>query len=248
MNALTGKNVVVIGGSRGVGRRIVETARGNGARVLAVARREGPLRELAQAVSGVQTLSLDASDEGAPQKVFAVLQPDILIVCGGAFPPAAPLHELNWQEFARNWEADTKIAFHFCKAALTRPLPPGTSVIVVSSGAALAGSPISGGYAGAKRTQMFIANYSQKESDRLRLGLRFSALAPRIMPDSELGKYAVAGYSQYLGVSEADFIKSMESPPTAADVAAAATEIVANAEHGRGKAFLVTGDGLQAVP
>src|SRR5262249_16538872 len=95
MNALTGKNVVVIGGSRGLGRRIVETARANGARVLAVARREGPLRELAQAVSGVQILSLDASDEGAPQKVFAVLQPDILIVCGGAFPPAAPLHELN---------------------------------------------------------------------------------------------------------------------------------------------------------
>jgi hypothetical protein len=93
-----------------------------------------------------------------------------------------------------------------------------------------------------------MANYSQKESDRLGLGLRFSALAPRIMPESELGRYAVAGYSQYLGISAADFIKSMESPPTAADVAAAATEVVANAEHGRGKAFLVTGNGLQPVP
>src|SRR5579862_3564734 len=34
MSALTGKNVVVIGGSRGVGRQIVEAALGNGARVL----------------------------------------------------------------------------------------------------------------------------------------------------------------------------------------------------------------------
>jgi short-subunit dehydrogenase len=71
---------------------------------------------------------------------------------------------------------------HFSKAAPSEPLPGGASVILISSGAALAGSPNSGGYAGAKRTQLFIANYSQKESDRLGLGLRFSAVAPRIMP------------------------------------------------------------------
>jgi len=42
---------------------------------------------------------------------------------------------------------------------------------------------------GAKRTQMFIANYAQKESDRLNLGMRFLALAPaRIMPETELGQ------------------------------------------------------------
>src|SRR6266567_4706108 len=52
MPRLTGKNMVVIGGSRGVGRRIVEAAIRNGARVLAVARQEGPLRQLAQVVSG----------------------------------------------------------------------------------------------------------------------------------------------------------------------------------------------------
>lgn len=44
---LIGKNIVVIGGSRGVGRRIVEAAVHNGARVLAVARREVPLHQLA---------------------------------------------------------------------------------------------------------------------------------------------------------------------------------------------------------
>lgn len=30
------------------------------------------------------------------------------------------------------------------------------------------------------------------------------------MPDTELGKHAVAGYSRYLGMSAADFIKSMD--------------------------------------
>src|SRR6267143_1075165 len=93
MVSLRGKNLVVIGGSRGVGRRIVEAGIRNGARVLAVARQEGPLRRLAQEVSGAEVLALDATQEGAPSKVFDVLQPDILVLGGGAFPPAAPLHE-----------------------------------------------------------------------------------------------------------------------------------------------------------
>src|SRR5439155_20982875 len=122
MLPLTGKNMVVIGGSRGVGRRIVEAAIRNGVRVLAVARQEGALRQLAQEVSDADLLSLDATDGGAPAKVFDVLRPDILVLCAGAFPPAAPLHEQSWQEFAVNWETDVKITFHFCKAALSRPL------------------------------------------------------------------------------------------------------------------------------
>jgi NAD(P)-dependent dehydrogenase (short-subunit alcohol dehydrogenase family) len=242
------KNLVVIGGSRGVGRRIVEAARRSGARVLAVARQEDPLRRLAREVSGTEVLSLDATDEGAPAKVFGVLQPDVLVVCGGAFPPAAPLHELTWQEFTVNWETDVKIAFHFCKAALSQPLSAGALVILISSGAALAGSPNSGGYAGAKRMQIFMANYSQKESDRLGLGLRFTTLAPRIMPDTELGQHAVAGYSRYLGLCAADFIQSMESPPTASDVAAAVLRLACYPEQSKGRVFIVSGNGLEAVP
>ena len=248
MLSLTGKTMAVIGGSRGVGRQIVEAGISNGARVLSVARQENRLRQLAHEVPGAEVLALDATDEGAPAKVFSVLEPDILVLCAGAFPPAAPLHEQSWQEFAVNWESDVKIAFHFCKAALSRPLPKGASVILISSGAALAGSPISGGYAGAKRTQMFIANYSQKESDRLGLDLRFSALAPRIMPDTGLGKHAVAGYSRYLGTSEAGFIQSMDTPPASSDAAAAVIELATNPEQSKGKAFVVSGKGLEAVP
>ena len=247
MPQLTNKNVVVIGGSGGVGRRIVEAGIRNGARVLAVARQEAPLRQLVQQVPGVETLSLDAADEGAPAKVFEVLQPDILVVSAGAFPPTAPLFKQNWREFAVNWETDVKIAFHFCKAALSRPLPAGSSVILIASGAALAGSPNSGGYAGAKRTQIFMANYSQKESDRLGLTLRFMALAPRIMPDTELGKHAVAGYSRYLGISEADFVQSMAAPPSALDVATAVVELATNPDQAKGKVFIVSGKGLEAA-
>jgi len=248
MIPLTGKKVVVIGGSRGVGRQVVGVAIRDGARVLTVARQDGPLRQLAQEVPGAEILSLDATDQAAPGKVFDVLQPDVLVLSAGALPPAAPLHEQNWEQFRVNWEADVKMAFHFCKAALTRPLAVGSSVILISSGAALQGSPISGGYAGSKRTQIFIQNYSQKESDRLGLGIRFMALAPRMMPDSDIGRHAVAGYSRYLGITPAEFVQGMESPPTSFDVANAAIELVTNPDPSKGNVFVVWGKGLEPVP
>jgi NAD(P)-dependent dehydrogenase (short-subunit alcohol dehydrogenase family) len=248
MFTLDGKSMVVIGGSRGVGRQVVEAGVRNGMRVLAVARQEERLRQLAREVPGVEILALDAADESAPAKVFDVLTPEVLVIAAGAFPPAAPLHEQSWQQFSVNWEADVKIAFHFVKAVLSRPLRAGSSVILISSGAALAGSPNSGGYAGAKRTQLFIANYGQKESDRLGLGLRFSALAPRMMPDTELGKHAVNGYARYLGISAGDFIRSMAASPTSTDVATAVIELAADADRTKGKTFIVSGKGLEAVP
>jgi NAD(P)-dependent dehydrogenase (short-subunit alcohol dehydrogenase family) len=247
MLSLQNRNMVVIGGSRGVGRRIAEAGMRAGARVLAVARQEKFLKQLVQEVPGIEILALDAKKEDAPAKVFDAVIPDILVIGGGVFPPSAPLHEQSWEAFGVNWENDVKIAFHFCRAALTRPLPPGASVVLISSGAALAGSPLTGGYAGAKRTQIFMANYSQKESDRLGLGLRFISVAPRIIPETDFGRCAVASYSRYLGMSEADLIQSMASPPTACNVAAAVIELLLLPDRTLGDLFLVSGEGLEAV-
>jgi NAD(P)-dependent dehydrogenase (short-subunit alcohol dehydrogenase family) len=247
MVSLSGKKMVVIGGSRGIGRRVAEAGICNGAHVLAVARQKGPLEQLAREVQGVTILDLDATEEAAPSKVFDVVEPDILVLGGGVFPPAVPLYEQSWQEFAVNWESDVKIAFHFCKAALLRPLAPDSSVVLISSCAAFTGSPLSGGYAGSKRTQMFIANYSQKESDRLGLGLRFMTIAPRIIPDSKLGQHVVAGYSRYLGLTAAEFVKGMAAPPSSCNVASAVIELVLSPDRSLGDLFLVSGRGLEAV-
>lgn len=247
MRSLSGKCMVVIGGTGGVGRRVVEAGVRDGAQVLAVARREAPLRKLAYDIPGVRIFTVDATDENAPSRTFGILEPDILVITGGAFPPTAPLHEQSWRQFAVNWEADVKIAFRFCKAALLRPLATGASVILVASYAGLGVSPLSGGYAGAKRTQILIANYSQKESDRLGLGLRFAVLAPQIVPDTNFGRRLVAGYSRYLGMSEADIIASMDSPPSPVDVAAAAVQVARNPDKSKGKVFIVSGKGLEPI-
>jgi short-subunit dehydrogenase len=56
MGAWTGKNIVVVGGSLGVGRAVVEAAANAGAHVLAVARGADALEEIASVGKGVATL------------------------------------------------------------------------------------------------------------------------------------------------------------------------------------------------
>ncbi|TIS55302.1 MAG: SDR family oxidoreductase [Mesorhizobium sp.] len=244
MGSLQGQNVVVVGGSRGVGRSIAEAALGEGATVLAVARGEQALAEFAWETSGIKTLAVDATVDSAPDQVFAALEPDVLVICAGALPPAAPVHELSWEAFSANWETDVKASFLFCRAALRRPLKPGSRIVLISSGAALSGGPpFCGGYAGAKRMQMFLAGYSQKESDRLGLDLRFMDLAPmRIMPGTGVGKAGIDGFENYAGIRPADFIAAMADMQTPADVGRAVVALATG--KSQGSSFMVSGSGL----
>lgn len=245
---LRGKRVVVLGGSRGVGREIVQHASAEGAQVLAVARREGYLAALAKTTPGIETLALDAATEGAPTRVFQEGSPDLLVICGGARPPVLPMPELTWAEFSVNWEVDAKMTFLFCREALRAPLTAGSVVVTISSGAGIGGSPISGGYAGAKRMQMFIAKYCQAESDRRELGIRFVALAPsRIMPETDLGRAGVNGYAQYLGVTAEKFLENMGPRQSPANVAEAVIELVKKPLAEPGSIFTISADGIAAA-
>jgi NAD(P)-dependent dehydrogenase (short-subunit alcohol dehydrogenase family) len=246
--ALQGKRVVVLGASRGVGREIVRRASAEGAQVLAVARQERGLAELAKSARGIETLALDAATEAAPRTVFRKSRPDLLVICGGATPPVRPIPELTWAEFGVNWEVDTKMAFLFCREALRAPLAAGSVVVIISSGAGLGGSPISGGYAGAKRMQMFIARYCQAESDRLELGIRFVSLVPsRVMPETDLGQAAVKGYAHYLGITVEKFLENMGPRQSPADVAEAVLDIAKKAPGEPESIFTISADGVAAA-
>ncbi|MGH6677943.1 MAG: SDR family NAD(P)-dependent oxidoreductase [Bradyrhizobium sp.] len=245
---LRDKRVVVLGASRGVGRAIVQCASSEGAQVLAVARQASGLTELAKETSGVDTLALDAASEAAPGEVLRRAKPDVLVICGGAIPPVRPVYQLGWAEFSINWEVDTKMAFLFCREALRAPLAPGSVVVIISSGAGLGGSAISGGYAGAKRMQMFIAKYCHAESDRLELGIRFVTLVhSRVMPGTELGQAAVNGYAQYLGVSPEKFIENMGPRQSPTDVANAVLDIAKKPPAEPGSIFTISAEGVAAA-
>ena len=88
-----------------------------------------------------------------------------------------------------------------------KPLPPGGRVVVVSSGAAINGSPASGGYAGSKATQRFIAGYAQDESRRAGLDITVTAVLPRMTPFGEVGRRGIRGYAARGGQTEEAYLK-----------------------------------------
>jgi len=53
---------------------------------------------------------------------------------------------------------------------------------MLSMGAALFGSPLSGGYAGTKATIRFLTAYAAEESQRAGLGIRFVSVNTRPRP------------------------------------------------------------------
>src|ERR1700721_183372 len=117
----------------------------------------------------------------------------------GATPLPRPVHHHTWRTFSRNWDVDVQHVFSFTREALLAPLNPGSIVIALSSGAALRGSPLSGGYAGAKAAIRFLTSYAAEESARAGLGIRFASLLPQLTPATALGSVYVAAYAARQG-------------------------------------------------
>src|SRR5438128_1451936 len=134
-----------------------------------------PSRERA---TGVETVQADASDPAVADRLIRELKPDLVVLAAGIQPAMGPLAEQTWESFSETWNTDLKAAFHFMRAAVTTPLREGSAVIVVSSGAAINGSHLSGGYAGAKRMQWLLAGYAQAHANAKKLGIRFLAVLP----------------------------------------------------------------------
>src|ERR1700722_18193817 len=148
--SLKDKNVVVTGGSRGLGLGLVEALVAQGARGTVDARDTDALAAV-QARLGVATFSADVTDETAAHRILAEVRPDILALNAGAKPRMGRLDQISWADFTATWETDVKAGLYWLQAALNLPLNPARRVLVFSRGAAQNGSPLSGGYGGAKR-------------------------------------------------------------------------------------------------
>jgi NAD(P)-dependent dehydrogenase (short-subunit alcohol dehydrogenase family) len=159
-----------------------------------------------------------------------------------------PLQEQTWETFSVNWQADVRIAFHWLRETLARPLRAGSRVVVMSSGAAPAGSPLSGGYAGAKATQRFITAYAQDEARRAGLDLTFSAVLPRITPHTELGRPAIEAYAARSGQSVREYVRQMGEPVTPESAGSAFVELLRTQAAAVAPAYLLTGAELQPLP
>jgi NAD(P)-dependent dehydrogenase (short-subunit alcohol dehydrogenase family) len=203
---LAGTTALVTGASKGLGRGVAKALALAGATVVGVARDQARLANLG-AELGDQFIvaAADAADPVVAGQLIDQYAPKLLVLAAGASPLPRPLHLQTWQSFSQNWAVDVQQVFNWTRESLLRPLDPGSLVVAFSSGAVVAGSPLSGGYAGAKATIRYITSYAAEESERNGLGIRFTALLPQLTPATDLGAQAVAGYAARAGQDAADF-------------------------------------------
>jgi NAD(P)-dependent dehydrogenase (short-subunit alcohol dehydrogenase family) len=230
-----------------LGRGITTAFAQAGASVIAVARTATALAELAGAGS-IQAEAADAADPSVPGRLLDRYEPQVVVLVAGATPLMRPLQHQTWETFSVNWHTDVKIAFHWLREILLKPLRPGSRIVVISSGAAVAGSPLSGGYAGAKATQRFITGYAQDEANRAGLGITFTTVLPRITPLTDLGRPAVEAYAARSGQTEEEYIQQSGEPLTPEAVGAAVLKLVQADASTIEPGYLLTSAGLRNLP
>jgi len=203
-NGLAGAAALVTGASRGFGRGIAIALSKAGAPVVGVARDRGPLEELRAGLGESFTaVPADAADPVVAGRLIDAYRPAILVLNAGATPLPRPIQHHTWQTFSRNWDVDVAHVFHWTREALLAPLEPGSMVVTLSSAAALFGSPLSGGYAGAKAAIRFLTAYAAEESQRAALGIRFVSVLPQLTPATALGAVFAAAYAARQGADAA---------------------------------------------
>jgi NAD(P)-dependent dehydrogenase (short-subunit alcohol dehydrogenase family) len=225
-----GSTAIVTGASRGFGRGIADAFTAAGTHVVGVAR------------SGA-TVNADAADPGTARRLIDEYAPRTVVLCAGAAPQMSPLQDQTWESFSQNWNVDVAQAFHWIREALLRPLAPGSTVITISSGAAIKGSPLSGGYAGAKATVRLITEYAALESEQAGLGIDFVSVLPALTPNTELGAKAVAAYAARQGVDVDAFGQSLQPALTAEQVGKSVLQI-ASAQSRDHRAYTLSAAGL----
>jgi NAD(P)-dependent dehydrogenase (short-subunit alcohol dehydrogenase family) len=240
--SLKDKNAVVTGGSRGLGLGLVEALVAHGARVTVVARAANALASVRTRL-GVATISADVTDETAAHRILAEVRPDILALNAGAKPRMGRLDQLSWADFTATWETDVKAGLYWLQAALNLPLKPGSRVLVGSSGAGHNGSPLSGGYAGAKRMLWFVARYANGVSEQKGLGIRFQAIVPlQMVGGTGVGDTGANAYARAVNVKREEFLARFGAPMPPRDFGEKVVSVLEDPKYAEGFAFGLKGD------
>jgi NAD(P)-dependent dehydrogenase (short-subunit alcohol dehydrogenase family) len=226
----------------------VEALLGAGALVHVVARDAPALEALrAELSERVSVTAADAADPVVVGQLLDAVRPDVLVLNAGASALQRPLHHHTWESFSANWNVDVKMTFSWLREALLLPLPPGSAAVLLSSGAALTGAPLSGGYAGAKAAVRFMAQYAAEESRRADLGIQVTALLPRLGPSTGVGGPAIAAGARRAGVSEEAYLAQFGVASTPQMVGEAVLQVLTDPALGSHHALLLTATGLVPV-
>jgi NAD(P)-dependent dehydrogenase (short-subunit alcohol dehydrogenase family) len=189
------------------------------------------------------------ADPTVAERVIRELAPSVVVLNAGASPAMGPIHELTWEAFSRVWNTDVQAGLHWIQAAIRLPLARGSRVLISSSGAAVNGSPLSGGYAGAKRMLWLMAGYANQVSETLDLGIKFQTLIPmQMIGETALGRAGAEAYAARKGVAVEKFLAGFGAPLGPRQIGEHVATLLTDPRHEAGVAFGVKGDfGLRSL-
>jgi len=181
MGWLDGRVAVVTGAGTGIGAAVAHRFVAEGARVVLVGRRDGPLRHV-EAALGEQALAVpaDAADGAAMAAVAGAATGrfggiDVLVANAGGhgIGTAGDIADEAWE---RSWRANVTTCLVAARACLPQLIARRGNVVVISSIAGLAAAPESVGYVSAKHGLVGLARSMARDYGAR--GVRVNTVCP----------------------------------------------------------------------
>lgn len=133
---LVGQNVIVIGGSAGIGLETARRARTEGANLILTARNSGLLAQVARELSAARTAVFDANDPVSLESFFRDLSAEVdhVMVTAGA-PHYGPPLQMPREEALRGLSAHLMLALDVARYAAGKIKPGGSITFMSGTGA-----------------------------------------------------------------------------------------------------------------
>src|SRR3954466_11511565 len=215
---------VVTGASAGIGEATARTLAAQGFHVVCVARREGPIKELAAEIGGSAVVT-DVTDERAVAALADGLDPvDVVVNNAGGARGLEPVADANVENWRWMGEANVLGTLHVTRALLPKLIESGDGLIItVTSIAALEIYDGGSGYTAAKHAQG--ALHRTLRGELLGKPVRLTEIAPRAV-ETEFSLVRFDGDQQ-----RADSVYAGMTPLVAADIAEVIGFVAARPAH-----------------
>lgn len=187
--------VLITGGGTGIGASAARRFAADGAKVALVARRPGPISEVAAEVDGLAVVADASSRADAERAVDEVVEAygrlDVVVANAGGHGFAA-VADTDDDAWAASFQANVSTAFVMVRAALPQLIASRGTVVIVSSLAGLFAGPSVAGYTVGKHALIGLTRSLARDYGRH--GVRVNAVCPgwveTPMADEEMDHFA----------------------------------------------------------
>jgi NADP-dependent 3-hydroxy acid dehydrogenase YdfG len=180
---------VVTGASAGIGEATARTLASQGFHVVCVARREGPIKALAEEIGGTAIVADVTSTDAVAALAGALDRVDVLVNNAGGARGLDPIAEADIEHWRWMWESNVLGTLLVTRALLPKLIDSGDGLIVtVTSIAAVEIYDNGGGYTSAKHAQGVL--HRTLRSELLGKPVRLTEVAPgMVKTDFSLNRF-----------------------------------------------------------